>query len=333
MTRHARWLVLTVAVAAAAAGCKRAHPPAADALRLGFFPNLTHGAALVTLERGELARAIAPLPLDARAFNAGPEAMEALFAGAIDACFVGPAPAINGFLRSRGEALVVVAGAAEDGAGLVVRPGANVHTAADLRGKKLATPQLANTQDVALRTYLRQEGLSSTDRGGDVQVMPLANADSFSLLQRGALDGAWVPEPWLSRMIDEAGAQLFVDERERWPEHHFPTTLLVVTRRLARERPDLVQKLVNAHVATVRWMQQHDAEARALVDAGLQRWAKKRLPPRVLADAWARVTFTTDPMPAALARQLADARALGLLPPDGDLTGFVDRHFLDGAAP
>jgi NitT/TauT family transport system substrate-binding protein len=330
-------LCALIGLAVQSSGCGGHREPAAGGrLRIGFFPNVTHAAALLLVERGELARQLSPMTIEPKAFNAGPEAMEALFAGALDACFVGPAPAINGWLRSKGEALVVVAGAAADGAGLVVRPAANIHEANDLHHKKLATPQLGNTQDVALRTYLRDEHLTTRDRGGDVMVLPLANADSFALFKRGELDGAWVPEPWLSRLVDEAGGQLFVDERDRWPEHHFPTTLLVVTKALADEKPDVVRTLVAAHAANVAWMNAHPDDARRLADAALQKWAKKKLPEKVLADAWTRVRFTTDPMPAALRKQVADARVLGLLPSSAgaqadSLAGLVDARFTGGA--
>jgi NitT/TauT family transport system substrate-binding protein len=321
--------MLALVALVCAAGChgKRAADNSAT-LRLGFFPNITHAPALVGLERGDFARGLAPISVAPKAFNAGPEAMEALFAGALDAVYVGPAPAINGYLRSQGQVLVVVAGAAQDGAGLVVRPAANIKSASDLRGKKLATPQLGNTQDIALRTYLHDQNMKTTDKGGDVQVMPLANADSFALFKRGQLDGAWVPEPWLSRLIDEAGGQLFLDERDRWPGKHFPTTILLVTKKLAQERPEVVQKLVNAHASTIAWMQAHDEEARALVDAALQKWAKKKLPPQVLQDAWSRVRFTTELMPEAIDKQLSDGRALGLVPSGGDLKDFIDGRFL-----
>ncbi len=332
MTRFAMraTLVGAVALAAAGGGCRSrpAGPP--TALRLGFFPNLTHAAALVGLAHGELARGLAPLPVDAKPFNAGPEAMEALFAGSLDACYVGPAPAINAYLRSRGEALVIVAGAALDGAGLVVRKDAGIAAPADLHGKKLASPQLGNTQDVALRMYLADHGLQSNDRGGDVQVLPLANADILTLMKRGQLDGAWVPEPWTSRLVDEAGGRLLVDERERWPNRHFPTTVLVVTRRLAHEHPELVQKLVRAHVATVRWIAAHRDEALTLVDAGLKKWAKKSLPPELLAEAWAHVQISSELLEPELRQQLADGRALGFLPA-GDASGLTDRRFLDAA--
>ena len=181
---------VALTIVAALAGCHGRSATAPTALRLGFFPNLTHGAALVGLQHGELQQALAPLAVDAKPFNAGPEAMEALFAGALDACYVGPAPAINGYLRSRGEALVIVAGAAINGAGLVVRKDANIHGPADLHGKKLASPQLGNTQDVALRMYLKDNGLQSKDRGGDVQVLPLANADILALMKQKQIDGA-----------------------------------------------------------------------------------------------------------------------------------------------
>ncbi|MGZ3429424.1 MAG: ABC transporter substrate-binding protein, partial [Polyangia bacterium] len=331
MRRSAVLFALVTALFAGGAGCRDKHQGATlSSLRLGFFPNLTHGPALVGLQRGDFAKALAPLPVDAKPFNAGPEAMEALFAGALDACYVGPAPAINGYLRSHGEALVIVAGAALNGAGLVVRKDAGIHGPADLHGKKLASPQLGNTQDVALRVYLKENGLQSKDRGGDVQVMPLANADILGLMKQKQLDGAWVPEPWMTRLIDEAGGTLLVDEKDRWPDKKFPTTVLVVTKKLAAEQPEVVQKLVGAHVAVIAWMKAHPDESRALVDTGLQRWAKKALPEALLKKAYAKVEPSPELLDAALQKQLADGRALGFLPA-GDTTGLTDRRFLDEA--
>ena len=330
MTQPAIRLAVALALLLSAGGCRASRAPAAEGLRLAFFPNLTHAAALVGLERGTFATALAPVAVDPRPFNAGPAAMEALFAGAVDACYVGPAPAINGYLRSHGEALVIVAGAAEGGAGLVVRKDAGIHGPTDLHHRKLATPQLGNTQDVALRTYLKINGLRSTDRGGDVLVMPLNNADILTLMKRKELDGAWVPEPWLTRLTEEAGGTLLVDEADLWPERRFPTTVLVVTQKLAAQRPELVQKLVAAHVATVRWIEAHPDEAVRLVDAGLQKWGKKKLPRKVLEQAFTRVRITERLAEPALRKQAADARALGFLP-SGDLGGLVDRRFLDRA--
>jgi NitT/TauT family transport system substrate-binding protein len=336
MTRLVALLTLVAGLVPAAAGCHKdggAKSEAAPAaLRLGFFPNITHGPALVGLQRGDFAKALAPLTVDAKPFNAGPEAMEALFAGALDACYVGPQPALNGYLRSHGEALTVVAGAAQNGAGLVVRKDAGIKSPADLHGKKLASPQLGNTQDVALRMYLKENGLMPKDRGGDVQVLPLANADILALMKQKQLDGAWVPEPWTTRLVDEAGGVLLLDEKDRWPDKKFPTTVLVVTKKLATEKPDVVEKLVAANAATIAWMNEHPDDARALVDTGLQKWAKKALPPELLKKAFANVQFSPELLPAALEKQLADGRALGFLPA-GDVSGLVDKRFADKAAP
>jgi NitT/TauT family transport system substrate-binding protein len=330
MTRLAKTLTALATLTLALMGCRgqgeKKAPAALTTLRLGFFPNLTHAVPIVGLVHGDFARALGPVGIDGKPFNAGPEAMEALFAGALDACYVGPAPAISGYLRSHGEGLVIVAGAAANGAGLVVRKDAGIAKPEDLHGKKLASPQLGNTQDIALRTYLGQLGMKSKDRGGDVQVMPLANPDILALMKQKQLDGAWVPEPWLSRLIDEADGQLFLDERDRWPGHTFPITVLVVTKKLADEHPELVKKLVQANQATIEWIHAHDAEARTVVDDGLLKWAKKRLPPKVLADAWSRVEITNELSDAALQKQLVDGRALGFLPA-GDLTGIFDRRF------
>ncbi len=318
-----------VVILAIAAGCQSDPQAQSGALRVGFFPTVTHGAALVLLQRGELAHAIAPRAVEPHPFNAGPEAMEALFAGAIDACYVGPMPALNAYLRSRGEALVIVAGAATGGAALVVRKDSGITGPEDLHGKKLSSPQLGNTQDLSLRAYLAAHGLTTNDRGGDVRVMPMAAPDLYSLLRRGDLDGAWVVEPWVSRLVDEAGARILVDEKELWPGGLYPTAVLVVTRKLLREHPELVTQLVRAHVAAVAFIAGHRDQARELAAAALVKYGKKQLPPQVMADAWQRVRFDTALPPGALEKIAADARQLGYLPKTGDVKAAVDVHFLE----
>jgi NitT/TauT family transport system substrate-binding protein len=304
------------------AGCHRPPPPGAR-VRLGYFPTLTHAAALIGLERGTFAEAIAPVPLEAKAFAAGPEAMEALLAGALDAAYVGPMPALSAYLRSEGRALLIVAGASSGGAAFVARRGA--HLDETLHGKKLAAPQLGNTQDVALRLYLRRRGFVTQDRGGDVQVMPIASPDQLSLMKRGALDGAWVPEPWVTRLVYEAGAEIFVDDRAFWPGT--PSALLVVSRALADARPDLVAKLVAAHVRTVAWARAHGDEAQALAARGIERRGMKPLPPRQLAEAWTRVELVSAPPVDALVLFADAARELGYLP-SGDVRAAVTERFL-----
>ena len=301
-----------------------------SSLRVGFFPNVTHMVPLSAMARGSFAQALAPATIEWKGFSSGPQAIEALFAGAIDVCYVGPGPATNGYLRSEGDALVVLAGAAEGGAGLVMRKGVDIHSPADLRGKKLAAPQLGNTQDVALRGYLEANGLLTVDRGGDVTVIPMGNPGILTLLRRGDLDGAWVPEPWLTRIVKELDGKIFLDEKTLWPGERFPTTVLVAAKAsLAVKRP-LIGKLIAAHVEEVAWLRAHPAEGEANVAASIKKIAGKGLPKDVMHTAYAHVTPTWDALPDAIRHQALAARKLHYLP-DGDLGGMIDLSLLDGA--
>jgi NitT/TauT family transport system substrate-binding protein len=310
---------------------KHTEPATATKLRLGYFPNLTHAAALVGLERGDFARALAPVTVEPKPFNAGPEAMEAIFAGALDVTYVGPMPALNGYLRSQGRAAVVVAGAAEGGAALVARNESHISGPADLHGRRIGTPQLANTQDVALRAYLKKNGLVPRERGGDVQVVPTANPELLSLMKRGQLDAAWVPEPWATRMLHEAEAHIVIEDREFWPG--MPTAVVVVSRPFLDANPDLVRRFVAAHAAVLAWINQNPDEAQRLAAQAITKSGGKPLPPEQLAEAWRRVVFSADPHAAQIAAFADEARALGYLPP-GDASGLVERRFAaQGTAP
>jgi NitT/TauT family transport system substrate-binding protein len=314
-------LPLLAVVLALAGGCSR--PRDDRPLRLGYFPNITHGQALVGIDDGTIAAALGGR-LDARMFNAGPAAMEALLSGELDASYVGAAPAVIAYLRSRGEGLRVVAGAASGGAVLVVRGAAG---ARDLAGKRVASPQLGSSQDVALRTWLRANGLS--DRGGrrGVEVTPLANADILAMFARGHLAGAWVPEPWGARLVAEAGGRILLDERTLWEGGRFPATVLVVARRALDRRPDDIAALLRSHVAlTRRWQQDPRAFGR-LVNEAYGRRTGKPLPDAILEDALSRLEPTSDPLAAHIARMARHAQALGFAP-EGDVSGIVDATLL-----
>ncbi len=317
-----RRALLLGAAGLAAAACRK-RPTDATALRLGSFPNLTHAPALTGVTSGRFARALGSTRLAHHAFNAGPAAIEALMAGALDATFVGPIPAAAGFVRSHGAALTVVAGAASGGTSFVVRRAANIRGPGDLRGKRLAAPQIGNTQDVALRHYLASNNLASTDRGGDVQLTAVENANILSLFQQGGLDGAWVPEPWASRLVLEAGGEVLVDERDLWPSRAFAITLLVARTQYLRDAPAAIDRLVDAHAREVAWIRAHDADARALVTQALTAQAGRPLPPALLAAAWPKIDFTADALTATVETAARRAHALGMFPSD-DLRGLFD---------
>jgi NitT/TauT family transport system substrate-binding protein len=315
----ARGIVALVAAAAVAGGCRRGGGEGGP-LRLAFFPNLTHAQALVGTAEGRFAEALGGAPrLQLRQFNAGPAAMEALLAGDVDVAYVGPSPATIAFLRSSG-AVRVVAGAASGGAALVVK---GVERPEDLAGRRAASPQLGNTQDVALRRWVKARGMEVGEGPGKVHVTPLANPDILQLFRRGDLVAAWVPEPWGARLIAEAGARILVDERTLWKDGRFPTTVLVASRRALESRRADVVAILRAHLAlTSRWQGDAAGFARA-ANAEYGRLTGHPLPDAVLQDAFSRLEPTTDPLRAQLEEGALHARALGFAPA-GSLDGLVD---------
>ncbi|HEU0088998.1 MAG TPA: ABC transporter substrate-binding protein [Pseudonocardiaceae bacterium] len=329
--RHPLAVLLAAGTLALAAACGAGQGSAgqaqgsgsAPALRLGYFANLTHAVPIVGLDQGFLPTALGATKLQTQIFDAGPSAVEALFAGALDAAYLGPNPAINAFRQSDGEAIRIIAGATSGGAQLVVRPGIN--TAQDLRGKTLASPQLGNTQDVALRAWLTGQGLrNSVQGGGDVTISPTKNADTLQLFQDGKLDGAWVPEPWASRLVLDAGAKVLVDEKDLWPGGKFVTTHLIVRTEFLEQYPQTVAALLRGHVDTVQWIDQHPDQARAAVNAGLKTRTGKALRPDVLDRAWQNLTVTVDPVAVSLQRSADDAVVAGVAKEKVDLNGIYE---------
>lgn len=318
-------VALAIGALAGAPGCRGER--AADApLRLGYFPNITHAQALVGVDDGTFAKALGGR-LEAKVFNAGPAAMEALVAGDLDLSFVGPGPAVIAYLRTRGESLVVVAGAMAGGALLVARP--EIASPADLKGRRVACPQVGNTQDIALRTWMRKQGLREGGGPDEVRVTPLENPDIVGLYARGEVDAAWVPEPWAARLVAQ-GARILVDERSLWPGGAFQTTVIVASRRAVERRRGDVVALLRAHRAlTDRWVRD-PAAFLAAANAALGKLTGKPLPAPILADAFSRVSPTVDPMSDALAQVARDAQSLGYAP-SGAISGMVDVSLLQEA--
>ncbi|MGH8917468.1 MAG: ABC transporter substrate-binding protein, partial [Actinomycetes bacterium] len=309
-----------VLIFATACGSSGASTDAAPALRLGYFANLTQAVPIVGVDKGFLNAALGNTRLETQIFDAGPAAVEALFAGALDAAYLGPNPAINAFGQSDGEAIRIIAGATSGGAQLVVRD--TINNAQDLRGKTLATPQLGNTQDVALRAWLTGQGLrNSVQGGGDVTISPTKNADTLQLFRDGELDGAWVPEPWASRLVREAGAKVLVDERELWSDGKFVTTHLIVRTEFLNQHPEQVEALLRGHVDTVTWLAEHPQEAKPVVNDGLRTRTGNALAPEVLDRAWQNLTVTLDPIATSLQRSADDAVTAGTAKQKVDLHG------------
>lgn len=292
------------------------------ALRLGYFPNITHAPALIGVKNNLFQQALGDTKLEAKTFNAGPAAIEALFSGAVDATYIGPNPAINGWATSKGTALKIIAGSTSGGAGLVVREGIN--TPADLKGKKIATPQLGNTQDVALRAWLKQNGLNADQQGGgDVSVLPQDNATAVQAFAQGAIDGAWVPEPNLSKMVLESKGKILVDEKTLWPGGQFVTTHLIVKQEFLKDHPDIVKKLLQGHIAAEKYIATDSAGAQKAANEQIAALSGKPLKDEILAAAFKNLTFTNDPIASSLYTSAKHAEDVGLLKPV-DLKGIYD---------
>ncbi len=281
-------------------------------VRLAFFPNVTHAPALVASARGEFTKAFGDgVKVEEQSFNAGPSEIEALFAGQVDIGYIGPGPAINGYVKSKGEALRIVAGACSGGASLVAREDVAISGVKDLAGKRVAVPQIGGTQDISLRHFLSTVGLTSTDRGGNVTIQPVQNADVLPLFVKKELDAAWVPEPWVARLKAEVKGRLVVDERDLWPTKQFPTTIVIVRTKFLQEHRDLVDKFLAAHKASIEWIAKNPAEAQKLVGQRIKELTKKTLPAPVLADSLTRCSMTADPMQDGVLTFADWSKALG----------------------
>lgn len=282
-------------------------------LRIGYFPNVTHaqgviGASGTRAGQGWFEQRLGPdVTIQWFPFNAGPSAMESIFAGSIDATYVGPNPALNAYIRSKGEEIRVLAGSAQGGAALVVPGASTLAKADDFRGKKVGTPQLGNTQDVSARAWFRSQGLKVTLTGGDVAVIPTPNPDQLGLFQTGKLDAVWTVEPWVSRLVLEGKGRILVEEKDA------VTTILVSSVKLLKEHPELAAKLLAAHRELTAWINAHPDEAKEKVRAALSAETRREISATLVTSAWSRLKFTDQVDAATLEKFMADAQASGLL--------------------
>jgi NitT/TauT family transport system substrate-binding protein len=300
-------------------------------IRVGHFPNVTHGQALLGRANGAFEKALGPqVKVQWKAFNAGPSVTEALFAGELDVAYVGPSPAVTAYVRSQGDALRVIAGGTSGGAALVVRAGSAIQKPEDFHGKRVASPQFGNTQDIALRDWLAKHGLKPRERGGDVQITPIANPDQLTLFLQKQLDAAWAPEPWAARLVREAGGRLLVDERSEWPNGQFASTLVIVSKKFLNQHPELVKHWLSAHVDLTNWINKNKADAERQINAEIARETGKGLTSAVIDDSFSRLDFTVDPIRCSIQTSAQRAADLGLFGGKRpDISGLFDLTLLN----
>jgi NitT/TauT family transport system substrate-binding protein len=316
-------LLAALAIAASACGGGGAKAGGPVTLRLGYFPNLTHAPAIIGLEKGFFKEKLGSnVTIDAKTFNAGPDVVTAIFGGSLDISYIGPNPAINAWSKSKGAAIHIIAGATSGGAALVTKP--SITTPAQLKGKTIASPQLGNTQDVALRSWLKTQGYTTTEEGGgDVKVKPQPNSQTIDTYKAGQIDGAWVPEPFASRLVVESGAKVLVNEASVWPEGKFVTTHVIVRTAFLKKYPDVVENFLRGHVEAVEYANANPDEAQTVVNTALEKLTGKPLKPDTIKAAWKNLTFTVDPISSSLHESAKHAEDIGLLDPV-DLKGIYD---------
>jgi NitT/TauT family transport system substrate-binding protein len=301
-------------------------------LRIGYFPNINHAQAVIGLGNGTFQKALGNnVDVKTFIFNAGPSAMEALFAKQVDVTYVGPNPAINAYVVSQGKDLRIISGASSGGAVFVVRNDSEIQTTKDFANKKFASPQLGNTQDVALRKYLLDNGYKTKENGGNVEVVPAKNPDILTLMLKKDIDGAWVPEPWGERLIKEANARLFIDERDLWPPNgQFVTGHIVARTDYLQNNPDIIKKLLAAHVDETLWINSHKEKAIKAFNVELKKITGKTIPEDELNSALSRMELTYDPIKLSLFQSANSAFDIGFLGKTRpDLSGIYDLKLLD----
>ncbi|EKD78727.1 MAG: hypothetical protein ACD_41C00287G0011 [uncultured bacterium] len=298
-------------------GCTNTASNENQVIRVGYFPNITHAQPLVGLADGTFQKALGDFAIEPYTFNAGPAEIEALFAGQIDLAYIGPSPALNAYVQSEGEAIRIISGGMSGGAAFVVQPelAAAYRTQGDsvFTGKTFASPQQGNTQDVALRTYFQNKGMLD-----QVTISPMANADQISLFAQNKLDGSWVPEPWVSRLVAEAGAEVLWDDPA-------VTTVVIVSTDFLEQRPEVVKQWLTAHVTATDWMTTHPTEAQTIVNTEIEKLTGAAVDETVLANAWVRLNPSVAPDQAGIETMRSQAEALGFI----DSTGLDFNQLYD----
>ena len=331
--RLTRLLTATTAAALVAlttlSGCSRAEDsapaagpsgPAAE-LRLGYFPNITHAPALIGVDKGFFAQELGNTKLTTQTFNAGPDEVNALLGGSLDAAFIGSSPAINAFAKSNGEAVRLVAGSTSAGAQLVTAPG--ITSPQQLKGKTIATPQLGNTQDVSLKKWLGQQKLEIGQGPDKVTVQNIDNPRTLDLFKQGKVAGGWLPEPWSSRLVD-AGAKVLVDEKSLWPDGKFPTTVLIVRTQFLTEHPDTVTALLRGEQKAIEFTNGQRAQAETVANDAIKKLTNSALTPAVLNRSFSELQFDNDPLAATFPQLAKDSVTAGAASTEANLQGFLD---------
>ncbi|NND86874.1 MAG: ABC transporter substrate-binding protein [Nitrosopumilus sp.] len=299
-----------------------------EKIRIAFFPNIGHAVPIIGMEKGFFENKIGDeIKIETKVFDSGPQVIESLFANSIDIAYVGPIPAINGHLKSQNNNIKIIAGAASGGASFIIHPNSEINTASDLQGKKIAAPQIGNTQDVSLRTYMSENGLKPAEKGGTVIVYNIPNPDIYTLFVKGEIDGAWVAEPWATILETELKGKRLFHEKELWPNNEFASVLLIANTDFVKKNPSLAINFLNSHHETVMWINENPTETRIVFNNFITSHLGKSMSDDVIDIALSNLMITSDPVPNSIYSFAEKADTLGYLGRNGHDLSDIFYHF------
>ncbi|MEK6865710.1 MAG: ABC transporter substrate-binding protein [Thermoproteota archaeon] len=283
-------------------------------IRVAYFSNINHAVPIIGMEKGIFENQIGNnTVIEPILFDAGPQVIESIFAGSIDIAYVGPGPAINGFLKSENHNVKILSGAASGGASFIVHPNSKINSVADFEGKRIAAPQIGNTQDISLRSYLSENGLKPVEKGGSVIVLNISNSDIYTLFAKGDIDAAWVPEPTATILVQQLDGKRLFNEEELWPENRFASVLLIAREEYVNQNPDLINKWLEAHQQTVNWINSNPEQTRIIFIQFMKKETGKSLPDGLIDEALSNLEITSDPIVSSINTFAKRADSLGYL--------------------
>ena len=289
-----------------------------DKIRVAFFPSIGHIIPIVGLEEKIFEKGIGEeKQIETKLFDSGPQVIESIFSGSIDIAYVGPGPIINGFLKSDGKDIKILSGAASGGASFIIQPNSGLESLENFDGKRIASPQISNSQDVSLRHYLESHGFKSVEKGGTVFVLNISNPDIYTLFAKGDIDGAWVPEPWATILVQELDGIRLFNEEKLWPNEEFASVLLIVRTEYLENNPETIQKWVESHEKTVTWINANPDKSKSLFSSFLIDYMGKSLPTKIIDESFSNITITSDPIKNSVIIFAERADSLGYLGRDG----------------
>ena len=283
-------------------------------IRVAYFPNINHAVPIIGMEKGTFQNQLGNnTVIEPILFDAGPQVIESIFAGSIDIAYVGPGPAINGFLKSEDHNVKILSGAASGGASFIVHPNSKIESVADFEGKRIAAPQIGNTQDISLRTYLSENGLKPAEKGGSVIVLNISNPDIYTLFAKGDIDAAWVPEPTATILVQQLDGKRLFNEEELWPDNRFASVLLIAREEYVKQNPDVINKWLEAHRQTVNWINSNPEQTRIIFIQFMKKETGKSLPDKLVDESLSNLEITSDPIVSSIHIFAKRADSLGYL--------------------